>query len=90
MYSKYNKNDLILRDNLAIWRNIMANERTLLSYLNAWIAFIIAGTTIIKLFLWDLFWFFGFVVVAIWFLFIFFWIISYNKRKKEIDKLIKK
>lgn len=43
------KNDLILRDNLAINRTKLANERTFLSYLRSSVALIIAGVSIISI-----------------------------------------
>jgi putative membrane protein len=46
-YERYNKEDLILRDELAIDRTLLANERTLLAYLRAAVALLIAGVSII-------------------------------------------
>jgi putative membrane protein len=46
-YSKYCADNLILRDDLAIDRTLLANERTLLSYLRFAVALSIAGVTII-------------------------------------------
>lgn len=40
------KDDLILRDELAIDRTLLANERTLLAYLRSAVALVIAGVTI--------------------------------------------
>lgn len=48
-YSEY-KDDIILRDILAIDRTILANERTFLSYVRAFLNFIIGGISLIKLF----------------------------------------
>ncbi|NOU35564.1 MAG: DUF202 domain-containing protein [Kiritimatiellaceae bacterium] len=45
-YSKFESDDLILRDELAIDRTLLANERTLLAYLRSAVALIIAGTSI--------------------------------------------
>lgn len=45
-YSKYCSDDLILRDELAIDRTLLANERTLLSYVRFAVALFIAGVTI--------------------------------------------
>lgn len=45
-YSRFEKHDLILRDELAIDRTLLANERTLLAYLRSGVALIIAGTSI--------------------------------------------
>jgi putative membrane protein len=46
-YSKYCADNLILRDELAIDRTLLANERTLLSYLRSAAALLIAGFSII-------------------------------------------
>lgn len=44
-YKKFENTELILRDELAIDRTILANERTLLSYLRGAITLIISGIT---------------------------------------------
>jgi len=46
-YSRFENEDLILRDELAIDRTLLANERTLLSYLRGAITLVIAGVSII-------------------------------------------
>jgi putative membrane protein len=46
-YSRFERTMLILRDELAIDRTLLANERTLLSYLRFSVALLIAGVTII-------------------------------------------
>lgn len=46
-YERFSKCDLMLRDELAIDRTILANERTLLSYLRGSMALIIAGATFV-------------------------------------------
>jgi putative membrane protein len=45
-YARFDKTDLILRDELAIDRTILANERTLLAYLRSAVALLIAGVSI--------------------------------------------
>jgi len=45
-YSKFEKGNLILRDELAIDRTLLANERTLLAYLRSGVALVIAGVSI--------------------------------------------
>jgi putative membrane protein len=47
-YSRFDKFDLILRDELAIDRTLLANERTLLAYLRSGVALVIAGVSIIN------------------------------------------
>jgi putative membrane protein len=46
-YDRFQKSDLILRDELAIDRTILANERTLMAYLRSGAALLIAGGSII-------------------------------------------
>ncbi len=46
-YSRFEKDELILRDELAVDRTLLANERTLLAYLRSAIALLIAGVSII-------------------------------------------
>jgi putative membrane protein len=47
-YDRFSKSELILRDQLAIDRTILANERTLLSYLRGAVAMVIAGLTFVQ------------------------------------------
>ena len=47
-YARFSENELILRDQLAIDRTILANERTLLSYLRGAVAMVIAGVTFVQ------------------------------------------
>ena len=47
-YERVEKDELILRDELAIDRTILANERTLLAYLRSAVSLLIAGVTIMN------------------------------------------
>lgn len=47
LYSQFKATELILRDQLAIDRTLLANERTLMSYLRSGVALFIAGISII-------------------------------------------
>ncbi|MEI6222216.1 MAG: DUF202 domain-containing protein [bacterium] len=49
-YTKYLQKELILRDQLAIDRTILANERTLLSYYGTGITLLVSSITLIKFF----------------------------------------
>ncbi len=49
-YKKFEKEELTLRDQLAIDRTILANERTFLAYLRTGFTMIVAGLTLIKFF----------------------------------------
>jgi len=46
-YERFLKEDLILRDELAIDRTLLANERTLMAYVRLAITLVIAGVSII-------------------------------------------
>ncbi|HMP76340.1 MAG TPA: DUF202 domain-containing protein [Kiritimatiellia bacterium] len=46
-YARFEKEDLILRDELAVDRTLLANERTLLAYLRSAVALVIAGVSIV-------------------------------------------
>ncbi len=46
-YERFDSDDLILRDELAIDRTHLANERTLMAYLRSGVALLIAGVSII-------------------------------------------
>jgi len=58
-YSRFDGNDLILRDELAVDRTLLANERTLLAYLRSGVALLIAGVSIINFSHYGWFWAFG-------------------------------
>lgn len=45
-YSRFEREELILRDELAIDRTLLANERTLLAYLRSAVSLVIAGASI--------------------------------------------
>ncbi|MFH1478126.1 MAG: DUF202 domain-containing protein [Verrucomicrobiota bacterium] len=64
-YKKFDGNDLILRDELAIDRTILANERTLLAYLRSGVALLIAGVSIIHFAQGGWFWFMGIACLPI-------------------------
>jgi putative membrane protein len=46
-YTRFEQNELILRDELAVDRTLLANERTLLAYLRSAVSLAIAGVSII-------------------------------------------
>ncbi|MCC7263057.1 MAG: DUF202 domain-containing protein [Candidatus Latescibacteria bacterium] len=46
-YTRFQAEELILRDELAIDRTLLANERTLLAYLRSGVALLIAGASIL-------------------------------------------
>jgi len=50
MYQEHDHARLILRDHLAIDRTVLANERTLLSYLRSGVILVVSAVTVLKLF----------------------------------------
>lgn len=64
-YSKFNAEDLILRDELAIDRTILANERTLMAYLRASVSLLIAGITIMHFSSRGWFWMVGLLCIPV-------------------------
>jgi len=56
-YDRFSQEELILRDELAVDRTILANERTLMAYLRSALTLFIAGATFLHFFeLGMLFW----------------------------------
>ncbi len=49
-YARFTREEMILRDLLAIDRTILANERTLLSYVRTALAQLVTGVSLIKFF----------------------------------------
>ena len=64
-YSRFNKDNLILRDELAIDRTLLANERTLLAYLRSAIALLIAGITMMHFSTQSWFWAAGLACIPV-------------------------
>ncbi|MFH1968830.1 MAG: DUF202 domain-containing protein [Verrucomicrobiota bacterium] len=64
-YERFDSDDLILRDELAIDRTILANERTLLAYLRSGVALLIAGVSIIHFSQEGWFWAVGIACIPI-------------------------
>ncbi len=50
VYQQFRKEDLILRDYLALDRTVVANERTFLAYIRTALAFFVSGVTFIHFF----------------------------------------
>jgi putative membrane protein len=50
LYIQLSRDDIILRDHLALDRTILANERTLLAYIRTALAFMITGIGLLKFF----------------------------------------
>ncbi len=64
-YSRFECNDLILRDELAVDRTLLANERTLMTYLRFGVGLLIAGVSIIQFSTQDWYWAVGVACIPI-------------------------
>ena len=84
LYSKFDSNDLILRDELAIDRTLLANERTLLAYLRSGVALLIAGVSIMNFSSQDWFWWIGVVWIPIGIITIIIGVVRFQRRNKAI------
>lgn len=62
-YSRFDADNLILRDELAIDRTLLANERTLMAYLRSGVALLIAGVSIMHFSSEGWFWIVGLVCI---------------------------
>lgn len=80
-----NKNEIILRDFLALERTTLANERTLFSYIRSGIYLIIAGFAFLELrkFI-DLEWL-GYFLFGLSFILIVYGIVRYTILKRKLD-----
>lgn len=63
LYSRFENDSLILRDELAIDRTLLANERTLLAYLRSGVALVIAGVSIMNFSQQEWFWIVGIICI---------------------------
>lgn len=66
-YSRFENDDLILRDELAVDRTLLANERTLLAYLRSGVALLIAGVSIMHFSEQGWFWAVGLTCIPVGF-----------------------
>jgi putative membrane protein len=88
-YSEFSKEDLTLRDHLAIDRTILSNERTILSYVRTALAIMAAGATLIHFF--SEYWMkiIGAVLIILGLLIIVIGLIRYKKMDTSI-KMVKR
>jgi putative membrane protein len=84
LYSRFNKDDLILRDELAIDRTLMANERTLLAFLRSGAALFIAGVSIMHFSMVGWFWMIGLACIPSGIITVIIGILRYRKMKNTI------
>ena len=84
LYSKFNGDHLILRDELAIDRTLLANERTLLAYLRSGVALVITGVSIMYLSHQEWFWIIGAACIPIGIITSIIGVVRYCKMNKVI------
>jgi putative membrane protein len=84
LYSRFGKDELILRDELAIDRTLLANERTLLAYLRSGVTLLIAGVTIMHFSEVGWFWTIGLTSIPAGIIAAIIGIQRYRKMKKSI------
>lgn len=87
IYGRFDKTDLILRDELAIDRTLLANERTLLSYLRAGMTLLIAGASIIHFATRDWFWMLGVACLPLGAVAIVIGVTRYRKMNKALSTI---
>jgi putative membrane protein len=83
-YEKFQNEDLILRDELAIDRTILANERTLLAYLRSGVALAIAGVTIMHFSHQGWFWIIGITCIPVGIITVIFGIVRHRRMSRSI------
>ena len=84
-YSQFDTTELILRDHLAIDRTLLANERTLMSYLRSGVALFIAGISIIHFSHEGWFSTMGFLCLPCAVITVLFGIVRFRKMDKDIS-----
>ncbi|MCF8228154.1 MAG: DUF202 domain-containing protein [Bacteroidales bacterium] len=76
-----------VKDELAVQRTKLANERNLLAYLRSFIVFLGAGITFVKLFPHDRFLqVFGIVLIPVSVIFLILGLISFRRNQRKINR----
>ena len=86
-YERFLKEELILRDELAIDRTLLANERTLMAYVRLAITLVIAGVSIIHFAMEKWFETIGFLCVPVGIAAAFFGWYRYQKMERQIREI---
>ena len=86
-YEKLRKDDLILRDHLALDRTELSNENTLLAYIRTFLAIIITGASLLKFFDTLPINILGWVIIFIGILVLFYGFYRFNNIKRNIHKI---
>jgi putative membrane protein len=74
-----------LRDELAVRRTILANQRTFLTFLNVALAFFVAGVTLIRFFAGTWIFFAGWAFLPLGAVFLIAGCVNYTFQKKKIE-----
>ncbi|MBF0363451.1 MAG: DUF202 domain-containing protein [Oligoflexia bacterium] len=88
-YSNFTRDQLILRDWLAIDRTILANKRTVLAYIRTAMAFFISGVTAIHFVESPWIKIFGGVLVIVSIIILIMGFYDFYKYQKDIEELLK-
>jgi len=86
-YSDTDKEDLILRDHLAIDRTALANERTILAYIRTALALFVSGATFVRFFDVLLLEITGWIFIPLGIIVSIIGIIRYRQMAKPVKKL---
>ena len=87
-YKNLRNNTLSTTDLLAVGRNKLANERTLLAYIRTFLSFIVAGVSLIQFFNVETFILLGYAFIPVGFLILIIGIIRFRLASLKLDKLI--
>lgn len=87
-YKNIKENGLSTTDLLAVGRNKLANERTLLAYIRTFLSFIVAGVSLIQFFNVETFILLGYAFIPVGFLILIVGIIRFRMSSVKLDKLI--
>lgn len=87
-YKNIKGNALSTTDLLAVGRNKLANERTLLAYIRTFLSFIVAGVSLIQFFNVATFILLGYAFIPVGFLILIVGIIRFRMASIKLDKLI--
>ncbi len=83
-YKKFSNNQLILRDELAIDRTLLANERTVIAYLRGAVTLVIAGMTFMHFIENGFLRYIGLIIIPLGIVVGIFGTLRYNKLNKRL------
>lgn len=87
IYSRFENDQLILRDELAIDRTLLSNERTLLAYLRSGVALVIAGVSIIQFSTGGWYWMIGLSCIPVGIVVGLIGVARYRKMNRSISRI---